>query len=760
MIAEVEGTKNGNLPITDWKRSSEYVNADVDLTTEAQDVSASSVNQNWWEKVSGLKLNVSEPDKVWDGSRNSEHNYTRYLTNNKLSIYQRKLYDSATWKDHHQGANNGSVYRFRGTFDIGDDNPNEYAYTIQQVTGNDRLYINDDMWVFIYPEGTNLNKTNFMDYLAFWTGTRNQNNSVKYFNTRLGTVATRDGNADSNNNLVTLTDGWNMVSVTDNAGAIIQSIYNSGNHATKYMMDVFVDDYQEGGGTYRLTVNKQQVAKKPVQIKKISSSGAALPGAEFSIDDDSNSLHYTATSDAKGIVSFSLMKGTYTLKETKAPSGYVKTSDTWKVTVSDNGYEISGLTKGTDGIYTVTNNSEKEEALKGLETSKTAEVTDYDNRTYQIKLNASTTGQSPDEDATGASVVLVLDKSESMGSLNTIQTAAKSFVDELKKSSDKSEVSVIWYSGTEGSSPNVTDSGFMEIKSMYQQINAAIGSERRGSGGTPMGVALQTAKTRLGFAKYNAKYVILFTDGMPGYRDPDDEDNICFNCMVANNAYKAAQEIKKQAVLYTVGYNLSGTLKWEPGHSASSTDKKDHPKNYDDVRHSRNTYAPDFLKEYIATEGQDNHEYAYTTDDNQGLINTFKALAGDIGTLYSIQPLKIVDVIDARFKLTDAQKQAFDKNEEITYEVNADGTTTITWTGSSAHIGNKNSTDNTNKPWSATVDVVAKDDFIGGNAVPTNTGTSGIYITDTDVRHFDKPTVNVKLFHKYHCIHLRCRYPA
>lgn len=48
MKAEVEGTKNGNLPITDWKRSSKYVNADVDLTTEAQDVSASSVNQNLW----------------------------------------------------------------------------------------------------------------------------------------------------------------------------------------------------------------------------------------------------------------------------------------------------------------------------------------------------------------------------------------------------------------------------------------------------------------------------------------------------------------------------------------------------------------------------------------------------------------------------------------------------------------------------------------------------------------------------------------
>ena len=740
MKDEVEGTQNGNLPITDWKRSSTYVNADVDLTTEAQDVSASSVNQTWWKKVSGLQLNVSDESQVWDGSRNQKHNYTGYLADNKLSIYQRKLYDSATWKDYHQkgNANNECVYRFQGTFDIGSGDPNYYSYTIQQVTGNNKLYINDDMWVFIYPKDTTLKETNFMNYLAFWTGTRNQNNSVKYFNTRLGTAATRDGNANSNNNLTKLTDGWNMRSVTDNAGAIIQSVYNNGNHETEYVMDVFVGDNAEGGGTYRLTVNKQQTTKTPIEIKKISTSGGTLSGAEFAVEDDSHSVYYTATSGADGIARFSLMNGTYTLKETKAPNGYVKRTDTWRITVNDGNYTITGLEKGPDGKYTVSNDSEKEEALKGLTSSKTVAVKNYNERTYTITLGASTTGQSAGEAAKGASVILVLDESSSMEegskSIQDIKDAAISFVNTLQTASKESEVSVSWYRGSEGSDDDdytVTDSGFKTIDTSYAEIVGAInsGATDKDQSGTPMGNALRKAQQRLSSAKYTNKYVILFTDGMPGYWNNNENKN----CMVANNAYNAANEIKKTAVLYTVGYSLSGTLNWKAGHSDSSS--KNHGK------HS-GTSASDFLKQYIATQGD--QKYAYTTTDNEGLKKTFENLAGSIGSLYSIDPKQIVDVIDARFKLTQKQKNKFNANPDISFTENDDGTTTIIWTGSAAHIGNVNSTDADNQPWSATIDIVAKDDFIGGNAIPTNTGESGIYIDDTTEKPFYRPTVNVK----------------
>lgn len=740
MEERVEKDKDGNLPITDWKRSSKSVNADVDLTTREQDVSQSKVNKEWWEKVSKLDLDLSEPADVWDGSRKAHHNYQKYLHENYLSIYKEKLYDSATWEDHHEkgNANNECVYRFQGTFDIGSEDPNYYSYTIQQVTGNEKLYINDDMWVFIYPQGTTLTATNFMDYLAFWTGTRNQNNSVKYFNTRLGTVATRDGNADLNNNLIKLTDGWNMVSVKDNAGAIIQSVYNQGIKETKYVLDVFVGDNAEGGGTYRLTVNKQQTKKTPVEIKKISTSGEALSGAEFVAEDDSHSVHHTAISGSDGIAHFSLMNGTYTLKETKAPKGYVKRTDTWTITVNDGKYTIKGLETGSDGKYTVSNASEKEEALKRLTRSKTVAVKNYNDRTYTITLGASTTGQSAGEAAKGASVILVLDESSSMEegskSIQDIKDAAKSFVNTLQTASEESEISVSWYRGSEGSDDDytVTDSGFKTIDTSYDEIIGAInsGATDKDESGTPMGKALEKAQQRLSSAKYTNKYVILFTDGMPGYRKNDNS----FNCMVANNAYNAANQIKETAVLYTVGYSLSGTLKWKAGHSGSSS--KGHGDHF-------GTSASDFLEKYIATQGD--QKYAYTTTNNEGLKKTFENLAGSIGSLYSIDPKQIVDVIDARFKLTEDQKNEFNANPDINFTENEDGTTTIIWTRSAAHIGNVSSTDANNQPWSATVDVVAKDDFIGGNAVPTNTGKSGIYITDTDVRPFDKPTVNVKL---------------
>ena len=274
-------------------------------------------------------------------------------------------------------------------------------------------------------------------------------------------------------------------------------------------------------------------------------------------------------------------------------------------------------------------------AEANLTTSKTVKVTYYDKREYEITLGASTSGREAGTEAKAASVVLVLDRSRSMGTdgMTALVNAADTFIDTLKEASQDSQVAVVYFNGTQGS----------------------------------------------------------------------------------------------------------------------------------------NTDASNFLKDYIATSVPtgSNKKYAYTVDKTEDLEKEFKKLAAQIGAYYSINAEKIVDVIDARFELTEAGRKALvgdaevttnedgsktyvketrDKDNVVVGKVkiteNTDGTTTIEWTGTEAHIGNK---DNQEDPaWERKIGVVAKADFIGGNAVTTNTGDSGVFVNENTTKMFPKPTVNVK----------------
>ena len=67
----------------------------------------------------------------------------------------------------------------------------------------------------------------------------------------------------------------------------------------------------------------------------------------------------------------------------------------------------------------------------------------------------------------------------------------------------------------------------------------------------------------LGSAKHSNKYVIFFTDGMPGYIDNDS-----YNCRVANRAVDNASKIKEKAIIYTVRYgNVKDSFRWSRDHS-------------------------------------------------------------------------------------------------------------------------------------------------------------------------------------------------
>ncbi len=166
---------------------------------------------------------------------------------------------------------------------------------------------------------------------------------------------------------------------------------------------------------------------------------------------------------------------------------------------------------------------------------------------FKITLSAKTSGKTADEASKNASIVLVLDASDSMEqsgkSLQDIKDAAKSFVAELGETSPKSEVAVIWYKGSEGSSnESIKYTPFQAIENGKNTIDDAIDSGSA-SGGTPMGAALEKANEVLRNRANENKYVLMFTDGMPGFSEGDEP----FNCMVANKAYSEAKKINEYA---------------------------------------------------------------------------------------------------------------------------------------------------------------------------------------------------------------------
>ena len=556
------------------------------------------------------------------------------------------------------------------------------------------------------------------------------------------------------------------------------------------------------GNDAKVTVTNTRNDVASLEITKVNTSKQPLSGAKFTLTLDNDQVDndqaktYNVTSDKDGLLKFeNLSVGTYTLTETEAPVDYVKSTESYKVIVSvENNKATAKLYKadGTTEIENkqITNYTEKEEAENNLTSSKTAEVVDDENRIYKINLNAETTGREGDVEAQGASVVMVLDASKSMNEnisntntskLAALKNAANTFIDTLKSKSPESEIAIIWYSGSEGSSTSITNSGFkkLNVDKDVSSLKSTIDGKTKGSDGTPMGVALETARNQLSLsdAKHEKnKYVVFMTDGLPGYSEGSDN----WNCMVANNAVNNANFIKEQATLYTVGVGLAGTFNWKEGHSAKTDSYKGHEgwyKNWDYQESSGHgsMSGSEFLSKHIATQSSDGtKKYAYDTSGLNDLVNTFNVIAGSIGDLFTVQPKKIVDVIDARFKLTDDGLKdlatnrrlgtgKINSNEDGSKEIiwtdrttgsevgkvtiveQADGTTKITWTGQAARIGNAATENKNDKGWNASFRIQAKDDFIGGNMIPTNGADSGIYLDGGGIKKFEQPSVNVKL---------------
>ncbi len=178
----------------------------------------------------------------------------------------------------------------------------------------------------------------------------------------------------------------------------------------------------------------QQVDKTKmtnISFYKTDAEGKGLPGAQFSLTNDSTKTTMYAASESDGLVQFQqLVAGTYTLTETQAPKDYVTPTTSWKVKVTADSSGLSAkiyladgkteLGKLTSGGYQIINSASTpvQPPTPGIvETKKELSHEKYiaknEDGTYNLTLNVSGAVGS-ESYANKLDVLFVMDTSNSM----------------------------------------------------------------------------------------------------------------------------------------------------------------------------------------------------------------------------------------------------------------------------------------------------------------------------------------------------------
>lgn len=550
-------------------------------------------------------------------------------------------------------------------------------------------------------------------------------------------------------------------------------------------------------------IDTSRLETSSLKLTKVNTSGKVISGAEFSVTNDSNQNDTrTVTSGTDGKLTFTgLQQGSiYTLSEVSVPSPYVATTTTWKVKLEGSPlravlYDSTGnaaqTLDTTDGTYHIVNSTQEDIVSQSVESDKTVSVKDYNARTYQVDLTASSKATQTVTKTTPYDIVMVLDTSGSMkrdfyqyteykGNLNTsnayyIQTEGKIYQTiKYKKSyggwyyyKDSSRV-VVDVSNTTVYTRTKDTNASNKLAGLQQAAKAFVTNIKEKSPDSRISIVTFDSDSEI--KSYNKKYMLRVGDSLDvinntwigklsaggatrSDRGLEDAKNV-FESDVSKWASVEQNDNRKRMVVFlTDGVPTSGS-------TYSPTVAKYAKENATTIKE---TYKADIYSLGIFDAAAVNGYIQTSSEENAATISQIssfmKAIASDdskymtadsVSNLYSIfdsiskdmdvsVTATITDVIDSRFELTDKQKDTFAKRSDVRVTYNDDGTTIVTWIDTTV-----NSKTGNTPGWHETIEIKAKDDFIGGNMIPTNGSASGITVGE-NTKLFPQPSVNVKL---------------
>ena len=264
------------------------------------------------------------------------------------------------------------------------------------------------------------------------------------------------------------------------------------------------------------------------------------------------------------------------------------------------------------------------------------------------------------------------------------------------------------------------------------------------------------------------RVVVVFTDGAPGYNGTWNDRNYGQSGdaqAVANEALDNAHDTKNDygATIYTVGIFSGANATTPMPNNADNSNKFMHYlssnfKNAQSMSSAGTATYPSTGSYYLSAANADSLNNIFQQISNQ-IQNGGASVTLDSSTV-------IKDVITPYFTLpagadtSSIKVYTEDYTAENTFEnrQNATGVTvtidgkTIDTTGfdfSTNWVGTEKTngvvTGYRGKKLIIEIPIVAEPEFLGGNNVPTNDGTSGVYSGDTVMENFDVPVANVTI---------------